>query len=65
MLQLENQLATEESKGEHADQSRISKLAKSIAQFEVDLEKFKDTYYNQPNLMIKDVVDSGQIQKNN
>lgn len=63
LLQLENQLATEESKGEHADQSRISKLAKSIAQFEVDLEKFKDTYYNQPNLMIKDVVDSGQIQK--
>lgn len=63
LLQLENQLATEESRGESADQSKIGQLLKKIDEFELDLKKFKDIYYNQPNLMIQDVVDSGQVQK--
>lgn len=63
LLQLENQLATEESRGESADQSKIGQLLKKIDEFELDLKKCKDIYYNQPNLMIQDVVDSGQVQK--
>lgn len=63
LLQLENQLATEESRGESADQSKIGQLLKKIDEFELDLKKCKDIYYNQPNLMIQDVVDSGQAQK--
>ena len=63
LLQLENQLATEESRGESADQSKIGQFLKKIDEFELDLKKCKDIYYNQPNLMIQDVVDSGQVQK--
>lgn len=63
LLQLENQLSTEESRGESADQSKIGQLLKKIDEFELDLKKFKDIYYNQPNLMIQDIVDSGQVQK--
>lgn len=63
LMTVENSLAVEESKKERADAKKISQLSEAQVSLESDLEKYKSIYYHQSNLMIRDDVNVGQVQK--